>query len=131
MTLPRRRLLQAAGAGALAAPAIVRAAGETTLRFIPQADLAVVDPVWTSAYVTRNHAFMVFDTLYGQDSSVRASQPQMVDRCGRGPPRRTARCGGCGLRDGLMLPRRHAGAGAGLRRQHHAAGAGGTPSARR
>ena len=77
MALPRRRLLQAAGASVLAAPAIVRAAVETTLRFIPQADLAVLDPVWTSAYVTRNHAFMVFDTLYGQDGAFRP-QPQMV-----------------------------------------------------
>ena len=47
------------------------------LKFIPQSDLTVLDPVWTTAYVTRNHAFMVFDTLYGQDSSYRVS-PQMV-----------------------------------------------------
>nr|WP_158743935.1 ABC transporter substrate-binding protein [Acidisphaera sp. L21] len=77
MTISRRRLLQAAAASTLAAPAIVRAAAETTLRFIPQADLAVLDPVWTSAYVTRNHAFAVFDTLYGQDASFKP-QPQMV-----------------------------------------------------
>ncbi|WP_408836452.1 ABC transporter substrate-binding protein [Acidisphaera sp. L21] len=75
--MSRRRLLQAAAASTLAAPAIVRAAAETTLRFIPQADLAVLDPVWTSAYVTRNHAFAVFDTLYGQDASFKP-QPQMV-----------------------------------------------------
>ena len=35
------------------------------LRFIPQADLAVLDPGITTATVTRNHGFMVFDTLYG------------------------------------------------------------------
>ena len=99
MTLPRRRLLQAAGAGALAAPAIVRAAGETTLRFIPQADLAVVDPVWTSAYVTRNHAFMVFDTLYGQGSAF-APQPQMVTGAVVENDRRTWRLG---LRPGLRF----------------------------
>ncbi len=48
------------------------------LRFIPQADLAALDPVWTSVYVTRNHGYMVFDTLYGQDSALR-TQPQMVE----------------------------------------------------
>ena len=47
------------------------------LRFIPQADLSTLDPHWNTAYVTRNHGFMVFDTLYGQDSRYRAI-PQMV-----------------------------------------------------
>src|SRR5262249_21375910 len=36
------------------------------LKFLAQADLAIVDPVWTTAYVTRNHGYMVYDTLYGQ-----------------------------------------------------------------
>ena len=56
----------AAAAGALAAPAVGRAQSSQVLRFIPQADLAVLDPVWTTAYVTRNHGYLVFDTLYGQ-----------------------------------------------------------------
>ncbi|HET6308485.1 MAG TPA: ABC transporter substrate-binding protein [Rhodopila sp.] len=70
----RRRTFLAA---ALAAPAIARAQQASVLRFIPQADLTVLDPIWTTAYVTRNHGFMVFDTLYGQDSTYKAS-PQMV-----------------------------------------------------
>jgi peptide/nickel transport system substrate-binding protein len=37
------------------------------LKFVPQADLAIVDPLGTTAYVTRNHALMVFDTLFGYD----------------------------------------------------------------
>jgi peptide/nickel transport system substrate-binding protein len=37
----------------------------------------VLDPVWSAAYVTRNHAMMVFDTLYGMDSDYRVT-PQMV-----------------------------------------------------
>ncbi len=44
---------------------------------MPQADLAVLDPVFTTAYVTRNHAFMVFDTLYGIDEAFNP-QPQML-----------------------------------------------------
>ena len=63
---------------ALAAPATVRAQSRTTLKFIPQSDLAVLDPHWTTAYVTRNHGYLVFDTLYGQDGSYAAS-PQMVE----------------------------------------------------
>lgn len=72
-----RRRTFLATAGALAAPRISRAAEASVLRFIPQSDLAVLDPIWTGAYVTRNHAMMVFDTLYGTDSAFRVS-PQMV-----------------------------------------------------
>ena len=45
----------AAGLAPAAAPA------ETTLRFIPQADLRSIDPIWTTAYVTRNFGYLVFD----------------------------------------------------------------------
>ena len=50
------------------------------LKFIAQSDLAIVNPVWTTAYVTRNHGYMVFDTLYGQTggSSGYKATPQMV-----------------------------------------------------
>jgi peptide/nickel transport system substrate-binding protein len=51
---------------------------ETVLRFIPQADLRVLDPIWTSAYITRNHGYMVFDTLFGTDAQFQP-QPEMVD----------------------------------------------------
>ncbi len=74
----KRRTLLATGAAALAAPRIGRAASATTLRFIPQSDLTVLDPIWTTAYVTRNHGFLVFDTLFGQDSKYNVS-PQMAE----------------------------------------------------
>jgi hypothetical protein len=51
-----RRSFLAAVAVQLAMPAIGEAAESRTLKFIPQADVAVVDPIWPSAYVTRNHA---------------------------------------------------------------------------
>jgi peptide/nickel transport system substrate-binding protein len=72
-----RREFLAGSAATLAVPAIARAQGNRVLKFIPQSDVTVLDPVWTTAYVTRNHGFMVFDTLYGQDSRYQAS-PQMV-----------------------------------------------------
>jgi len=58
-------------------PAVVRAQGARVLKFIPQSDLSVLDPVWSGGYVVRNHAMMVFDTLYGMDGSYRI-QPQMA-----------------------------------------------------
>ena len=73
----KRRTFLAASAASLAMPAVGRAQGSRVLRFIPQADLSTLDPHWNTAYVTRNHGFMVFDTLYGQDSRYRAI-PQMV-----------------------------------------------------
>ena len=74
--MQRRSVLAGAGA-ALAMPYAARAQAARTLRFIPQSDLSVLDPMFTTAYVTRNHAFMVFDTLFGQDSQFNAS-PQML-----------------------------------------------------
>jgi peptide/nickel transport system substrate-binding protein len=73
----QRRSLLVAGVAALATPRIGNAQAAKPLRFAPLADLAALDPVWTSARPTRNHAFLVFDMLYGLDESFTA-QPQMV-----------------------------------------------------
>ncbi|MBY0611405.1 MAG: ABC transporter substrate-binding protein [Beijerinckiaceae bacterium] len=76
-TLSRRRLMQI-GAATLASPAIVRAQPTSVLRFVPYADLALLDPILTTNYVTRAHAQMVFDTLYGMDDALTV-RPQMVE----------------------------------------------------
>ena len=73
----QRRTLLAATAALLAAPSIVRAQSATTLKFVPYADLALLDPA-TSAFVTRNHVLMVFDTLFAMDDTGKA-QPQMLE----------------------------------------------------
>ncbi len=73
----RRRGLLVGAAAALAAPAVVRAEAARTLRFIPQADLTILDPHANTAYVTRNHGYMVYDTLYGLNGRYEASG-QMV-----------------------------------------------------
>lgn len=73
----KRRALLTIAAATLAAPNLSRAQANRVLRFIPQSDVTVLDPIWTSVYVTRNHGYLVFDTLYGQDESFRV-QPQMV-----------------------------------------------------
>ena len=78
--MKRRSLLALAGAaaGSLAAPWIAGAEAARPLRFTPFADLSVLDPIWTTARPTRNHAMLVFDTLYGLDETL-TPQPQMVD----------------------------------------------------
>ncbi len=71
-----RSAAAAALAGGIGSPAIVRAASATTLKFVPYADLALLDPL-VSAFVTRNHVMMVFDTLFALDEHFRP-QYQML-----------------------------------------------------
>ncbi|TMK45259.1 MAG: ABC transporter substrate-binding protein, partial [Alphaproteobacteria bacterium] len=52
-----------AGAVTLAVPQIGRTEVQQTITFVPHADLASLDPVWTSADITRNFALAVYDTL--------------------------------------------------------------------
>ena len=73
----RRTLLRAAAVPALALPGVVRAAAVHHLRFVPIIDLAFVDPIFSGAFVSRNHGYMVFDTLYGVNTRLEVS-PQMV-----------------------------------------------------
>lgn len=77
------RLRRTAFAAALAVPLAFGAlAGtafaQTTLRVIPHADLKNLDPIWTTAYITRNHGYMIYDTLFSMDENFEV-QPQMVD----------------------------------------------------
>ena len=55
------------------------AQGQKVLKFIPQADLRILDPISTTAYITRNHGYMVYDTLFATDAKFQV-QPQMVDK---------------------------------------------------
>ena len=73
----RRQFVAGLGATALAAPALAQPAGSRTLVFVPQANLTSIDPVWTTATVTRNFAYLVYDTLYGVDEQLQP-QPQMA-----------------------------------------------------
>jgi peptide/nickel transport system substrate-binding protein len=79
-SMTRRQFATAAGAATLAACGLgtkAQAAEGKALRFIAQADLRVLDPIWTTAYITRNHGYMVFDTLFALDDKFKP-QPQMV-----------------------------------------------------
>jgi peptide/nickel transport system substrate-binding protein len=98
----RRRTFLAASAATLALPSVARADATRVLKFIPQSDLAILDPVWTTAYVTRNHGYMVFDTLYGQSGQKDGfkATPQMVAGHGVDDDGKTWKLT---LRDGLMF----------------------------
>lgn len=76
--MKRRDLLM--GATAVAAAGLAKTARAQSkpnlLRFVPQADLANPDPIWTTATVAYNAGFMIWDTLYGIDNSL-TPQPQM------------------------------------------------------
>ena len=76
--MQRRSILKATTSlPLLAVPRLAKADGPTTLRFVPVSDLVILDPVWTTARTTRNHGFLVFDTLYGLDETLNP-RPQMV-----------------------------------------------------
>ena len=78
MPFSRRSLLRAAvAAPVLSLPGILRAQSQTTLRFIPVIDLTFLDPIYSTAQVSRNHGFMCYDTLYGMNSALEVS-PQML-----------------------------------------------------
>ena len=76
--MPSRRQVLAAGAAALTLPAVAAAQDRRVIRFVPEADVVVLDPVVTPAAQTREHAYLVYDTLYGMDDAFRP-RPQMVE----------------------------------------------------
>lgn len=63
-------------AAALTAPFAL--AAEKTLHVVMSSSLRVLDPIATTAQITRNHAYMIYDTLIGMDEHF-TPQPQMAD----------------------------------------------------
>ena len=75
--MKRRSFLATSAAATLAAPAVRAAGNPKVLKFAPQADIALLDPHFAPALVTRNHAYLVYDTLYGVDDQA-LPRPQMA-----------------------------------------------------
>jgi peptide/nickel transport system substrate-binding protein len=59
----------------LALPAMA----QTTLRLVAHSDLKVLDPIWTTAYITRNHGYMIYDVLFARDANGE-TKPQMAEK---------------------------------------------------
>jgi peptide/nickel transport system substrate-binding protein len=77
--MKRRSLFAlAALSAALLSPWAVQAQTKT-LKVVPHANVTILDPVWSTAFVTRNHGYMIYDTLFGTDLSGKV-KPQMVDK---------------------------------------------------
>jgi len=54
------------------------AQAETVLRIVPQADLKILDTVWTTNNITSNHGYMIYDVLFAPNAKLEY-KPQMVD----------------------------------------------------
>ncbi len=81
----RRTLLKSTAATAAVATlpsrfAIAQPSAGTNklLRYVPTADLSVLDPSWTTTQVSITHGYYVFDTLFGIDHN-QTPQPQMAE----------------------------------------------------
>jgi peptide/nickel transport system substrate-binding protein len=55
------------------------ASAQTTLKVVMHSDLKIVDPIWTTAYIVRNHGYMIYDTLFATDANGDI-KPQMVGK---------------------------------------------------
>ena len=75
-------------AGVQAASAQGTASAErNVLRMVPHSNLVILDPIWTTAYMSRNHGYMIYDTLFGTDEKNQI-KPQMVDTWSVSPDKR-------------------------------------------
>jgi peptide/nickel transport system substrate-binding protein len=61
-----------------AATAIASPPPAKTLTAVMQSDLRILDPIFTGAYIVRDHGYMVYDTLLATDSNFNV-RPQMAD----------------------------------------------------
>src|SRR6202007_2519606 len=84
LKISRRKLLKLAGVAPVASAfsgawmSKASAAGKKTITAVMHSDLRIIDPLFTTAYITRDHGYMVFDTLLATDSNFKV-QPQMAD----------------------------------------------------
>ena len=79
MKRPLAAFANACLAAALLAAAGGAAAQTKTFRFVAHADVKILDPTFTTAYISRNFGYMVYDTLFAQDAKG-VPKPQMVDK---------------------------------------------------
>jgi len=77
-------VLLSAAAAATAIPALAQ---DKVLRVVPHSNLSILDPIWTTQFMARNHGYMIYDTLFGTDSKSQI-KPQMVDKWTVSPDQR-------------------------------------------
>lgn len=84
-------------AAAVLAVSVGSASAQKTLKVVMHSDLKIVDPIWTTAYITRNHGYMIYDTLFAMDEKGEI-KPQMVEKYDESADKKTFTFT---LRDGL------------------------------
>ncbi len=62
-------------------------AQDKVLRVVPHSNLSILDPIWTTQFMARNHGYMIYDTLFGTDEKNQV-KPQMVDKWTVSPDKR-------------------------------------------
>jgi peptide/nickel transport system substrate-binding protein len=60
------------------------AEAQSVLRIVPQADLKILDTVWTTNNITSNHGYMIYDVLFAPNAKLEY-KPQMVDSWEKSP----------------------------------------------
>jgi peptide/nickel transport system substrate-binding protein len=75
----RRSFVAAAAVAAMTASAATAFAQGKTLRVVMHSDLKIIDPIWTTAYIVRNHGYMIYDTLLALDEKGEV-KPQMLEK---------------------------------------------------
>ena len=79
MSIKRRDFAALTAGAAMAAVVKPAAAAPKVLKYVRNGNLTILDPIWTTAYVTRDHGYMIYDTLFAMDEN-NAIKPQMVDK---------------------------------------------------
>src|SRR5499426_3709033 len=74
-----RQSLFALAAAAILSGLSAPANAQKTLRAVMHSDLKILDPIWTTAYIVRNHGYMIYDTLFAIDANGEV-RPQMVGK---------------------------------------------------
>jgi peptide/nickel transport system substrate-binding protein len=69
MSSLRRKLFAIAAAAVAMAGLAASAQADKTLRAVMHSDLKILDPIWTTAYIVRNHGYMIYDTLFATDEN--------------------------------------------------------------
>ena len=85
--MPAVRTLALLALAALAGLAQGQSTDPKVLRIVPHSNLNILDPIWTTQYMARNHGYMIYDTLFGTDEKSQV-KPQMVETWSVSPDNR-------------------------------------------
>jgi peptide/nickel transport system substrate-binding protein len=77
-SMQKTRLLRISVVAAAIGAAVTPAFAQKTLKVVQHSDIKVIDPIWSAAYIVRNHGYLIYDTLFALDAKLQP-QPQMAE----------------------------------------------------